>query len=513
MRWLAFGLLLLIWGCSTERVAPRLAYFSPAVMLVPTGETLRVRIVYEANDYDEISFDWSAEAGEVENDGSAETVYTAPDEPGQYEISVQASYGEGEDSGETELSSIVRVVPGPSWTPSDEAEETPPDDQVASPQQAGDEETASSDDETTATEQAANDGDTDEAASNSEALDGDTAVAAVPGTGLDRIQSDGRLVAVVQADFAPFSFENDAGERVGFDIDLVREFARRWLDDVTALQLVPVPSPQRIPTLVAGDADIVAAALTQTPQRDEQVDFSLTYFKDGQRLLVTEGSEIVSVCDLEGAPVAVIAETTSLDNFVEAASGCGFDASDALVVFDNHVDAVTALIDGEVTAFTGDSIALEQFANDRPLEVVGNHFSEEPYAVAVGEGDRRLQNLINATLKAMEEDGTFAAIYEQWFGDTIAAYPLDEAEMETDPAELQPLVDGEGPPVVEPSEAEAELVDKYVVQPGDSLSSIAGKVFGDVGPDSWQRLFEANRDVIGDDPSRIAVGMALAVPR
>ena len=61
--------------------------------------------------------------------------------------------------------------------------------------------------------------------------------------------------------------------------------------------------------------------------------------------------------------------------------------------------------------------------------------------------------------------------------------------------------------------APAAPIEQYVVQAGDTLSRIAGKVYGDVSPASWERIFEANRDGIGDNPSRINVGMELAIPR
>jgi nucleoid-associated protein YgaU len=51
-----------------------------------------------------------------------------------------------------------------------------------------------------------------------------------------------------------------------------------------------------------------------------------------------------------------------------------------------------------------------------------------------------------------------------------------------------------------------------VVVAGDTLSKIAGKVYGDVSPGSWERIYAANRDLIGDDPSQIRVGMTLAIP-
>src|SRR5690606_12642655 len=142
--------------------------------------------------------------------------------------------------------------------------------------------------------------------------------AAEPGSRLDRILERRRLIALVQIAFEPFSFYGEDGRRTGFEIDFLREFARRWLDDPNAVTYLPVPSDARIPTLQRGRADLIAAALTKTPERAEQVDFSLTYFVDGQRLLVPETSDVAAVCDLEGRKVAAIEGSTSLQNIQAA---------------------------------------------------------------------------------------------------------------------------------------------------------------------------------------------------
>jgi nucleoid-associated protein YgaU len=48
---------------------------------------------------------------------------------------------------------------------------------------------------------------------------------------------------------------------------------------------------------------------------------------------------------------------------------------------------------------------------------------------------------------------------------------------------------------------------KYTVQPGDNLSKIASK-YGT----TWQKIFEANRDII-DDPNKIYPGQELVIPQ
>jgi LysM domain len=53
-------------------------------------------------------------------------------------------------------------------------------------------------------------------------------------------------------------------------------------------------------------------------------------------------------------------------------------------------------------------------------------------------------------------------------------------------------------------------VDAYTVEPGDSLRSIAARVYGD--PDRWSQIYEANRESIGPDPDSLRVGVRLRLP-
>jgi ABC-type amino acid transport substrate-binding protein/phage tail protein X len=292
----------------------------------------------------------------------------------------------------------------------------------------------------------------------------------------------------------------------------MRELARRWLGDGDAVTFVPVTADQRIATLQQGGGDLIAAALTRTAAREQLIDFSQTYFKDGQRILVAEDADIVGPCDLVGRKVAVVAGTTSIDNVKAAAGTCGFDIESDLVLFERHDQAVAALLGGEVEAFISDGIALERVAEGQPLKVVGNHFSEEPYGFGIPSGDERLRRLVDLTLEEMDRDGTYAAIYEKWFGDALSPYPLQADPGLASDQELVALATADLPPLFEPVPEKAAAGGEYVVQPGDTLSTIAGKHFGDVGPAAWRAIWEANRETIGDDPNRLRVGMRLTLP-
>jgi len=52
---------------------------------------------------------------------------------------------------------------------------------------------------------------------------------------------------------------------------------------------------------------------------------------------------------------------------------------------------------------------------------------------------------------------------------------------------------------------------KYRVQPGDSLSGIAGKLWHDTS--LWPEIYAANRKAIGPNPNLIHVGLVLDIPK
>jgi nucleoid-associated protein YgaU len=60
------------------------------------------------------------------------------------------------------------------------------------------------------------------------------------------------------------------------------------------------------------------------------------------------------------------------------------------------------------------------------------------------------------------------------------------------------------------AEAEDQRPGNYTVQPGETLTSIARQRYGD--PTQWRRIYEANRQRIGDSPDQLKAGMRLTIP-
>ena len=52
--------------------------------------------------------------------------------------------------------------------------------------------------------------------------------------------------------------------------------------------------------------------------------------------------------------------------------------------------------------------------------------------------------------------------------------------------------------------------DTYEVQSGDTLATISQQYYGD--PTQWRRIYDANKDTIGDDPDKLKLGTKLTIP-
>ncbi|MDB9499262.1 LysM domain-containing protein [Nodularia spumigena CS-336/02] len=62
------------------------------------------------------------------------------------------------------------------------------------------------------------------------------------------------------------------------------------------------------------------------------------------------------------------------------------------------------------------------------------------------------------------------------------------------------------------AQAQQTNATRYTVQAGDFLSNIAQRFYGDGSEASWRRIYDANRGVIGPDPTQLSAGMVLVIP-
>ena len=101
--------------------------------------------------------------------------------------------------------------------------------------------------------------------------------------------------------YAPFEFENDKGELVGIDMELLKEIAA---DQGFKYEVNVVGFAAALTALETGEADGVIAGMSITEPRKEKYDMSLPYFDTGTTIGVRKDSGIKSFEDLRGKKVA-----------------------------------------------------------------------------------------------------------------------------------------------------------------------------------------------------------------
>ncbi|MXQ55710.1 glutamate ABC transporter substrate-binding protein [Shimazuella alba] len=231
------------------------------------------------------------------------------------------------------------------------------------------------------------------------------------GNTLEDIKKRGKLVAGVKYDTYLFGYKDPSDKQVkGFEIDLMKAFAKKILGDENKIEFKEVTSKTRIKLLDAGDIDLIAATMTVSPERQKQVDFSRIYFLAGQSLLVKNDSTIKSINDLKGKKVSTSKGSTSAKNMKKM-------APDAILEeYENYADSLTALKSGKVDAVTTDDSILMGMQQQNPdLKLVGGQFTKEPYGIAVKKGNSTLQKELNTFIQEIWDNGQYATLYKKWF--------------------------------------------------------------------------------------------------
>ena len=235
---------------------------------------------------------------------------------------------------------------------------------------------------------------------------------------LEKIKSSGALTIGTRTGSPPFAYINKSNEWVGFSIDLVDVLIKPEIEKAVGKSIKiekKESTPQtRIPLLTSNSVDLIAETMTDTPQRREQVDFSLTFFYTGAQFLVKKGSPIKGVNDIAGKRIASQQGSTNAKIIREKYPQA------QLREFPDQPAAFQALVQGQVDAYTNDGIQLAglkaKAPNPSDWEVVGDFYSEEPYGMAMRKGDAKFKAAVDAGLRKGFESGKYFDVYDKWFG-------------------------------------------------------------------------------------------------
>lgn len=208
---------------------------------------------------------------------------------------------------------------------------------------------------------------------------------------------EGTIILATNAEFPPFEYV-ESGDVVGFDIDVANEIA-------TALGLTLKIENMNFDSVVtavkSGRADIAIAGLTVNEERLNEVDFSNSYYRSSQVIIVPTGSAIAGIGDLSDKKVGVQLGTTG--DF-EMSTG---DFGATVERYSKPSDAVNDLKAGRLDAIVIDSNPAQVFVglNEDTLTLLSEPLTDEDYAIGISKSNSGLTTAINGVLAELELNG------------------------------------------------------------------------------------------------------------
>lgn len=231
-----------------------------------------------------------------------------------------------------------------------------------------------------------------------------------------------KVVIGVRYDAPPLARVNADGELEGMDIDLARDFARRWLGSERNAEFVQVTSLTAPEKLRNREIDLAMGGLIHTKGAEAIADFSQAYIADGEALLTRTGvfSDFASLAGrsvtyIDAPSIAALGDAQLANNVTITVRGQN-----------TYRAAVDDLLNGATDAVAGRLRRLRATASNDPALSVPIVLTNEPVAIMLPPNDSAWADLVNQTLSAQIADGTFEQAYQRWFGgapDPIAAIP------------------------------------------------------------------------------------------
>jgi len=225
----------------------------------------------------------------------------------------------------------------------------------------------------------------------------------------DAKQDDQILVVGTSYDYPPYTFM-EKNQIVGFDIDLIKCVAQRMDKKI---KIIGLPFEGLIFSLLSGDINVIASAMSPTERRRKFVLFSDEYLS-GDSLVIVYKKSCGTFSDVESLIGKTVVVNTGFvaDTYMSSKKGV------ELIRLKTPAEALMALkcgtVDAWVCAQSSAQAFLEKIPNAGDYTVAVLQGTGDDYAFVIRNNDHLLAGQINKALPGLREDGTITQLKEKW---------------------------------------------------------------------------------------------------
>lgn len=221
--------------------------------------------------------------------------------------------------------------------------------------------------------------------------------------------SSGTLTVATEGTYRPFSFHDETGELVGFDVEIAEAVAEKLGLDI---RFQETQWDAIFAGLDAGRFDVIGNQVSINAERQEKYLFSEPYTVSRGVIVTTEDDDsISSFADLAGKTTA----QSLTSNWYELATDSGAQVE----AVEGWAQAVALLEQGRVDATVNDQLTYldyEKTNSPTGLKIAAETEETSDSAFAFTKDKQALADAIDGALDELRADGTLAEISEKYFG-------------------------------------------------------------------------------------------------
>ena len=238
---------------------------------------------------------------------------------------------------------------------------------------------------------------------------------------LQRLSETGTL-RVGYGDTAPFSYQDEDGNVLGYSIELCQRVAAQLQQQLNLpkldIEYVFRTPGNRVQLLNSGEIDIECNASTNNAERRRSADFSLSHFFVSVRFVALKENQFFTLQDLAGRSVSVARGTVNVGQINQANREQQLNLS--VVPVETLQEAFDLVTEGRVAAFAMDDILLSTMiaeSEDPSAYSLSEEAvtAEEPLGLLMRQGDQAFVEQVNQALREIYQRGDILALYERWF--------------------------------------------------------------------------------------------------
>lgn len=228
--------------------------------------------------------------------------------------------------------------------------------------------------------------------------------------GADATAEAKKYIIATDTTFAPFEFQNEAGEYVGIDLDLLAAIAE---DQGFEYELNPLGFNAAVQALEAGQADGVIAGMSITEERQQKFNFSEPYFDSGVVMgIAAENEDVDSYEDLADKKVAIKIGTEGAAFAESIKEEYGFET----VTFDDSSAMyMDVMVGNSAACFEDYPVVGYAITQGVELKIVTDMEKGGSYGFAVAkEKNAELLEMFNKGLANLKENGKYEEILDTY---------------------------------------------------------------------------------------------------